>query len=201
MFCEIVPMVAMLYPQTSPCQDHDCKNGLCFQPMGSSDYVCKCASGFSGKRCEYLTSFSFRDPSAFIELDPLETKPEANITVTLATTYQNGVLLYNGESQHLAVELFNGRIRVSYDVGNYPVSTMFSFEQIADGNFHKVELLAQKKNFTLRINGGISRSIINEGEKEYLELKSPLFIGGLPPEVSSTALKLWHVRNSSSFNG
>ncbi|KAK7794523.1 hypothetical protein R5R35_011285 [Gryllus longicercus] len=48
-YCEIAPMVAMLYPQTSPCQHHDCKNGICFQPMGSNDYVCKCAPGYSGK--------------------------------------------------------------------------------------------------------------------------------------------------------
>lgn len=38
------------------------------------------------------------------------------------------MLLYDGQSEHLAVELFNGRIRVSYDVGNHPVSTMYSFE-------------------------------------------------------------------------
>lgn len=38
------------------------------------------------------------------------------------------VLLYDGQNEHLAVELFNGRIRVSYDVGNHPVSTMYSFE-------------------------------------------------------------------------
>lgn len=48
-FCEIAPFVAMMYPQTSPCQHHDCKNGICFQPMGSNDYVCKCAPGYSGK--------------------------------------------------------------------------------------------------------------------------------------------------------
>lgn len=38
------------------------------------------------------------------------------------------MLLYDGQNEHLAVELFNGRIRVSYDVGNHPVSTMYSFE-------------------------------------------------------------------------
>jgi slit protein 2 len=24
-FCEIEPMIAQMYPQTSPCQQHDCK--------------------------------------------------------------------------------------------------------------------------------------------------------------------------------
>ena len=48
-------------------------------------------------------------------------RPQANVTMTFATEQQNGVLLYTGDRQHLAIELFRGRIRVSYDVGNYPV--------------------------------------------------------------------------------
>lgn len=79
----------------------------------------------TGKRCEYLTSLSFVHNSSYVELEPLRTKPEANVTVVFTTTQENGILLYDGHSEHLAVELFNGRIRVSYDVGNYPVSTMY----------------------------------------------------------------------------
>jgi slit protein 2 len=79
----------------------------------------------SGKRCEYLTSLSFVHNNSFVELEPLRTKPSANVTMVFATEQENGVLLYDGQSEHLAVELFNGRIRVSYDVGNYPVSTMY----------------------------------------------------------------------------
>lgn len=124
-FCEGAPLVAMMYPQTSPCQHHDCVHGVCFQPSGSNDYLCKCSPGYSGKRCEYLTSLSFIHNTSFVELEPLRTKPEANVTIVFATTQENGVLLYDGYQEHLAVELFNGRIRVSYDVGNYPVSTMY----------------------------------------------------------------------------
>ncbi|EFX63854.1 hypothetical protein DAPPUDRAFT_267546 [Daphnia pulex] len=40
-FCEAYPMVSLLYPQTSPCQQHDCQNGICFQPQGLTDYICK----------------------------------------------------------------------------------------------------------------------------------------------------------------
>ena len=58
----------------------------------------------------------------------LKTKPEANITMIFSTEEENGILVYNGESQHIAVELFRGRVRVSYDVGNYPVSNMFRYE-------------------------------------------------------------------------
>ena len=78
-----------------------------------------------GKRCEYLTSMSFAHNTSYVEMEPLAVKPHANVTIVFATTTQNGILFYTGRDQHLAVELFRGRIRVSYDVGNYPVSTMF----------------------------------------------------------------------------
>uniref|UniRef100_A0A182PQM3 Protein slit n=1 Tax=Anopheles epiroticus TaxID=199890 RepID=A0A182PQM3_9DIPT len=201
-FCEGAPMVAMMYPQTSPCQQHECKFGVCFQPNPSSaDYICKCAPGYSGKRCEYLTSLTFLHNNSFVELEPLRTKPEANVTIVFSSTQQNGVLMYDGHNEHLAVELFNGRIRVSYDVGNDPVSTMYSFEMVADGKYHLVELLAIKKNFTLRVDRGLARSIINEGSKDYLKLSSPMYLGGLPAEPGQQAYKQWHLRNLTSFKG
>lgn len=133
-FCEGAPVVAMLYPQTSPCQNHECKFGVCFQPNPTStDYICKCNPGYTGKLCEYLTSLTYVHNDSFVEMEPLRTKPEANVTIVFSTTQQNGVLMYDGNNEHLAVELFNGRIRVSYDVGNYPTSTMYSFEMVADG--------------------------------------------------------------------
>ncbi|XP_060527309.1 protein slit isoform X2 [Cylas formicarius] len=200
-FCEISPLVAMMYPQTSPCQHHDCVHGVCFQPSGSNDYVCKCAPGYSGKRCEYLTSLSFTHNTSYVELEPLRTKPEANVTVVFATTQEDGVLMYDGEHEHLAVELFSGRIRVSYNVGNYPVSTMYSFEMVSDGQYHVAELIAVKKNFTLRVDRGLARSIINDGPKDYLRLTSPMYLGGIPPEPGQLAFSEWHLRNLTSFHG
>lgn len=45
-FCEVGPAVFL---QTSPCQQNDCQNGICFVPPNSKDYVCKCSPGFSGR--------------------------------------------------------------------------------------------------------------------------------------------------------
>ncbi|XP_076372429.1 protein slit-like isoform X3 [Tachypleus tridentatus] len=199
-FCELPPMVAVLYPQTSPCQQHDCKHGVCFQPSGSTDYICKCSSGFTGKRCEKLSSVSFQRNS-FLEFDPLSTIPQANITLTLATNHEFGVVAYTGNSQHLAVELFRGRVRVSFDVGNYPVSTMFSYEVVSDGQYHTIELTLVKKNFTMRVDSGISRTIVNAGPREYLESSTPLYIGGVPQDVAGSSLRQWHLRNTSSLEG
>ena len=118
---------------------------------------------------------SFLHNVSYVELEPLNVKPEANVTITFATEQENGVLLYVGDYQHLAVELFRGRIRVSYDIGNNPVSTMFSYEILSDGQYHRVELLSIKKNFTLRVDGGLARSIVNEGDNEFLQVEDQLF--------------------------
>ena len=44
---------------------------------------------------------------------------------------------------------------------------MFSYELVSNGEYHRVEMLAIKKKFTLRVDGGIARSIVNEGENEF----------------------------------
>ena len=106
-----------------------------------------------------------------------------------------------GENQHLAIELFKGRIRISLDVGNYPVSTMFSYETVSDGRYHHLEFVLVKKNFTMRVDGGQQRTIVNEGVKEFLETKSSLFIGGLSPELANSAVRNWQIWNSSSLEG
>ena len=162
---------------------------------GSNDYVCKCAPG------EYLTSLSSLQNISLVELEPLNVKPEANITITFATEQENGVLVYFGDYQHLAVELFRGRIRVSYDIGNNPVSTMFSYEILSDGKYHRVELLSIKKNFTLRVDGGLARSIVNEGDNEFLQVRNSMYLAGVSEQTGENALKLWHLRNATSFNG
>ncbi|XP_058798231.1 protein slit isoform X2 [Phymastichus coffea] len=203
-YCEVAPSTALLYPQTSPCAHHDCQHGVCFLPSPGSgaDYLCQCHSGYTGKRCEYMTSLSFIDNNSLVEFEPLRTRPEANVTIIFTTSQENGVLLYDGQSsEHLAVELFMGRVRVSYDVGNYPTSTMYSYEQVSDGKPHMAELLAIKKNFTMRIDRGPARSIINDGPKDYLKLTKPMYVGGVATETASVAFTEFHLRNITSFRG
>jgi slit 2 len=77
----------------------------------------------------------------------------------------------------------------------------FFFLSSSPRRYHMVELLAIKKNFTLRVDRGLARSIINEGSKEYLKLQSSLFLGGLPAEPAQYAYKQWHLRNLTSFKG
>ena len=83
------------------------------------------------------------------------------------------------------------------------VSTMFSYELVSNGEYHRVEILAIKKKFTLRVDGGLARSIINEGQNEYMTGTShqPLFVAGVPADVGRKSLNSWHLRNATSLIG
>lgn len=43
----------------------------------------------------------------------------------VSTAEDNGVLLYNGDNEPIAVELHQGHIRVTYDPGNQPATTIY----------------------------------------------------------------------------
>ena len=47
-FCEIEPNVFNVFQKTSPCENHDCKHGVCFQENLLTDYICKCDDGYTG---------------------------------------------------------------------------------------------------------------------------------------------------------
>ena len=57
------------------------------------------------------------------------------------------------------------------------------------------------KNFTMRIDGGVSQTIINEGDRERLEVSDPLYFGGVPPDLKDSAYRKWHIRHTESFGG
>ncbi|MCL4144942.1 UNVERIFIED_CONTAM: hypothetical protein GTU68_026117 [Idotea baltica] len=198
-FCELGPSVLQ---QTEPCLQHDCHQGVCVVPRGKSEYVCKCLPGYSGKYCEYQTTLSFVDKKSFLQMKAPSMEKAVNLTMSFTTAQPNGVLLYLGEErEHLAVELFQKRIRISFDCGNRPTSVMFSYEVVSNEKEHTVELQIKSHNITLRIDRGKARRMTNRGESPYLEAKSPLFVGGVPHEISSHALRYWHLRNSTSFIG
>jgi slit protein 2 len=190
----------LAYQQASPCQAAPCRHGSCLA-SGPGEFSCRCNPGYSGKRCEYLTTVQLAGHRPYLQLDPLYTNRPLNLTLVLKTTESSGVLLYHGDSDHLAVELFHGRVRVSLNVGNPPASTMFSYAVLNDDRPHAVELLLSGRNLTMRVDGGLARSLINMGSREVLSVASPTFLGGLPEDVGEKALAQWHLRNSTSLRG
>ncbi|GFO50375.1 protein slit-like protein [Plakobranchus ocellatus] len=207
-FCEIAPVLDVVQQTSSfdsapACRLHQCQNNaVCYQPAGSPEYMCKCAPGFDGKKCEKLSSVSFQEKNSYVKLPRVDFRHSAvNITISFSTKRPKGILLYAGEQQHVAVELFRGRIGVSFDVGNYPVSNMFSYRQVDDGREHRGVFIVDQKNFTMAIDNSRPQSIVNEGSRDFLDYYDSLYLGGLPEEINRHAFKKWHIRDETSFIG
>lgn len=131
--------------QAIGCEANDCQNGgicykLSFNGQLESKTRCKCPLGYSGDKCHLLSIVNLQYEDSYLELESPELDSHFNITFTFVTDAENGVLFYHGSKakHHMAVELFKGRIKVSFDVGNTP-STMFSYAKVNDSNLKKIK--------------------------------------------------------------
>uniref|UniRef100_A0A8C4IUE2 Slit homolog 2 (Drosophila) n=1 Tax=Dicentrarchus labrax TaxID=13489 RepID=A0A8C4IUE2_DICLA len=193
LFCEFSP--PMVLPRTSPCDNHECLNGAQCVIMGT-DPRCQCLHGYEGERCETLVSVNFVNRESYLQLPSSLLSPETNISLQIATDEDSGVLLYKGDNDHIAMELYRGRLRVSYDTGSYPPSAIYSVETVNDGSFHAVELVASDQTLSLSIDGGPPKSINSISKQSTLNIDSPLYLGGKDPSAHSSG-----GRNGTSFHG
>uniref|UniRef100_A0A4W6EH69 Slit homolog 1b (Drosophila) n=1 Tax=Lates calcarifer TaxID=8187 RepID=A0A4W6EH69_LATCA len=183
-FCEVA-----LNPP-SPCQLARCQNGApCVEKTGAA--LCQCLPGFEGQSCEKLVSVNFVDRDSYVQLQDVKNWPQANITLQVSTAEDNGILLYNGDDEPIAVELHRGHVRVTYDPGNQPATAIYSTETVNDGRFHTVELVTFNRMVNLSVDGGEPTTLDSQG-------RSQLATGEVMP--ASLALSS-QTLNVSSFHG
>ncbi|XP_072239710.1 slit homolog 1b [Leuresthes tenuis] len=194
-FCE----VATLPP--SPCQLAQCQNSAtCEEKTGTA--ICHCPPGFEGQSCEKLVSVNFVDKDSYVQLQDIKNWPQTNITLQVSTAEENGILLYNGDNEPIAVELHQGHVRVTYDPGNKPATTIYSAETVNDGQFHTVELVTFNRMVNLSVDGGEPTSLDSQGHSQPAIGEAPLYVGGMPEEVIPASLGLSsQTLNMSSFHG
>ncbi|XP_053734547.1 protocadherin Fat 4 isoform X1 [Synchiropus splendidus] len=121
------------------CECNPCFNGGSCQNRVDG-YNCHCPFGVFGKHCE-LNSYGFEELS-YMEFPSLD--PNNNyIYIKFATLKSNALLMYNHDNQtgdkaeFLALEVFEGRMRFSFNLGSgtYKLMTMI---KVSDGQFHTV---------------------------------------------------------------
>ncbi|CAF2689089.1 unnamed protein product [Rotaria sp. Silwood2] len=177
-------------------------NGVCYED--SLNIIrCRCFSGFIGDRCMILKNIHSTTNNSYIKLSKPNIYPLLNITIIFSTIQSNGILVYFGYLGHIVAELFMGRIRISYDIGNSPGSVMFSYDTVNDGKIHELQLISIDQNLTLIIDRDYRRFINNHGSRVYMNTSEihALYISGLPNELTGRALQLWHIREATSFQG
>uniref|UniRef100_A0A8C5E9N0 Slit homolog 1a (Drosophila) n=1 Tax=Gouania willdenowi TaxID=441366 RepID=A0A8C5E9N0_GOUWI len=187
--CEVPPS------PLSVCELADCQNNApCVERGGRA--LCQCPPEFGGPRCEKLVSVNFIDRDSYLLLSDLKNWPQANITLQVSTAEDNGILLYNGDNDHIAVELYQGHVKVSYDPGSQPGHAIYSSETINDGQFHTVELVTFDQMVNLSIDGGLPTTMDSFGAVRPLNREAPLYVGGRGPLQNTPSSS-----NGSSFHG
>ncbi|CAA93668.3 Slit homolog 1 protein [Caenorhabditis elegans] len=200
-YCEIPPMMDMEYQKTDACQQSACGQGECVASQNSSDFTCKCHEGFSGPSCDRQMSVGFKNPGAYLALDPLAS--DGTITMTLRTTSKIGILLYYGDDHFVSAELYDGRVKLVYYIGNFPASHMYSSVKVNDGLPHRISIRTSERKCFLQIDKNPVQIVENSGKSDQLITKGKemLYIGGLPIEKSQDAKRRFHVKNSESLKG
>uniref|UniRef100_A0A3Q1FLI5 Slit guidance ligand 1 n=1 Tax=Acanthochromis polyacanthus TaxID=80966 RepID=A0A3Q1FLI5_9TELE len=188
-------------PPPSPCQLAQCQNGApCEEKMDTA--VCQCLPGFEGQSCEKLVSVNFVDRDSYVQLQDVKNWPQTNITLQVSTAEENGILLYNGDNEPIAVELHQGHVRVTYDPGNQPATAIYSAETVNDGLFHTVELVTFNRMLNLSVDGGEPTTLDSHSRSQPATGEAPLYVGGMPEEVMPASLGLSsQTLNVSSFHG
>uniref|UniRef100_A0A669D712 Slit homolog 1b (Drosophila) n=1 Tax=Oreochromis niloticus TaxID=8128 RepID=A0A669D712_ORENI len=182
-FCEVA------LPAPLPCQLAQCQNGaLCEEKLGTA--VCQCLPGFEGQNCEKLVSVNFVDRDSYVQLQDTFIGVFLCMSVhQVSTAEENGILLYNGDNEPIAVELHQGHVRVTYDPGNQPATAIYSTETVNDGHFHTLELVTFNRMVNLSVDGGEPTTLDSQGESRSATGEAPSL------GLSSQTL------NTSSFHG
>ncbi|KAM6933327.1 protocadherin Fat 4-like [Xenentodon cancila] len=118
------------------CSSAPCVQGSCVNLQAG--FSCNCPFGVSGVHCEEH-SYGFEELS-YMEFPPLDRRTNL-ISFRFATVQRNSLLLYNpaepSSREFFALEIVNGTIRLSYDLGSGPVRLQTQ-KQVADGHFHTI---------------------------------------------------------------
>ena len=206
-----LPLQSSVKDQLIGCTFNDCLNGgICFRTSSNgridSKTSCKCKSGYIGQKCEILKSVMFEYEDSYVELDSMDTENPLNVTFSFLTKSQNCILLYYGSKskKHVSLELSDGRLRISFDLGDSQTNTLLSYSQLNDAKEHTIQLVLSRRNLSLTIVDKNENKFISDsaGPSPYLNVGyEPVYVGGVPNSIQKRIVELQHVKNTSSLSG
>ncbi|EGV96301.1 Slit-like 3 protein [Cricetulus griseus] len=212
------------------CATHKCRHGAqCVDAVNG--YTCICPQGFSlhpdtqmcyqiylllVQSCGDLPSSQMASrtasPEAWLPASAellnlcLPTKIHATllrgkVQTTVATDKDNGILLYKGDNDPLALELYQGHVRLVYDSLSSPPTTVYSVETVNDGQFQSVELVMLNQTLNLVVDKGAPKSLGKLQKQPAVGINSPLYLGGIPTSTGLSALRQGADRPLGGFHG
>ena len=186
-----------------PCRENPCLNGgTCISLKPS--FRCECPDHYYGSKCEAST-FGF-DELSYVAFPPLDSTTN-DVAIIFATTKPNCLLVWNygmrsvgGRSDFFALELVNGKPRLSWGGARTNIAQLQLDRQVNTGRLYKVTATRNNKVGSLTVedctesgeyckpcqtdDARCFTKIVGTGSSGTLVFKkNPMFFGGVGPNI------------------
>ncbi|XP_076378249.1 terribly reduced optic lobes isoform X5 [Megalopta genalis] len=128
-------------------------------------------------------------PESYIALPPLrDAYLRFNIEVSFKPENRNGIILYesdDGVSDFIMLALVKGYPHFSFDLGSGQI-TIRADRPVTMSEWHTIKLQRNRKEGTMLVDGEGPYKGVADGRKQGLDIKTSLFVGGVPNNVALT---------------
>ncbi|KTF83668.1 hypothetical protein cypCar_00027329 [Cyprinus carpio] len=117
---------------------------------------------------------------------------ESEMSFNMKTKSAHGLLVYfddEGFCDFLELLIHNGRLSLRFSIFCAEPATVLSDTAVNDSRWHAVTLRRNFKNTTLVVDEEIKWVEVKSKRRD-MTVFTPLFLGGIPPELRSVALRL-----------
>ncbi|XP_072523266.1 neurexin 1a isoform X8 [Salminus brasiliensis] len=117
---------------------------------------------------------------------------ESEMSFNMKTKSSHGLLVYfddEGFCDFLELLIHNGRISLRFSIFCAEPATVLSDTAVNDSHWHAVTVRRNFKNTTLVVGDEIKWVEVKSKRRD-MTVFSPMFLGGIPPELRSVALRL-----------
>ncbi|RLU19726.1 hypothetical protein DMN91_008283 [Ooceraea biroi] len=124
-------------------------------------------------------------PESYIAFPPLpDSYLKFNIEISFKPESYDGILLYNGESSHgdgdfIVLSLVNGYPQFKFNLGSGP-AVIRADRPVTLSEWHTIKIQRNRKEGTMLVDGEGPYKTVAVGRRQGLDLKEPLYIGGVP---------------------
>ncbi|KAM4772825.1 neurexin-1 isoform 16-T16 [Rhinophrynus dorsalis] len=130
---------------------------------------------------------------------------ESEMSFNMKTKRSSGLVIYfddEGFCDFLELILYEGRLKLSFSIFCAEPASLLTDLAVNDNNWHSVIIKRNFKNTTLILDKE-SKWVEVKSKRRDMTVFSNLFIGGIPPELSASTLKLTFpaVKDHSPFQG
>lgn len=165
--------------------------GTCIDLANNLGYKCVCPVGRSGERCEqgFQVNTPAFDGNSYIAYPKIE-DAQQQVQISLMfrpRSLEDGILLYNaagtdGYGDFISLAIKDRHLEFRYDSGS-GTAVIRSQDELQQDQWTTLVAERNQRDGSLSINGGVAVKGQSEGSTIGLNLRSPLYIGGVDPST------------------